>query len=88
MAHRNAYNRGRKAAKLQRTPLWADHHRIQQIYDMSANLTLVDGIQYHVDHIIPLQGKLVCGLHVHRNMRVIQGRLNESKSNRFDSESV
>jgi 5-methylcytosine-specific restriction endonuclease McrA len=44
------------------------------------------GVQWHVDHIIPLQGKNVSGLHVPENLQVIQGSLNIKKGNRFDNE--
>lgn len=42
------------------------------------------GIRWHIDHIIPLKGKTVCGLHVWNNLRVIPASVNIAKKNKFD----
>lgn len=68
----------RAAAQLQRTPPWADLKAIEAIYS-AANL-----LGEQVDHIIPLQGKLVSGLHVPENLQCLPARENQSKGNRFD----
>jgi len=76
----------RRAAKLQRTPKWLtdiDHERIENEYKLAALLTKLWGEPWHVDHIIPLQGKFVSGLHVPSNLRAIKGSENVSKANRF-----
>ena len=63
-------------AKRKQMPAWADEQKIKDIY---ANRP--DG--YHVDHIVPLQGALVCGLHVENNLQYLPAKQNISKSNSF-----
>jgi hypothetical protein len=77
----------RKALKLQRTPAWLtdiDKERIQNEYKLAVLQTKLTGESWHVDHIIPLQGKLVSGLHVPSNLRATRGKDNLSKSNNFE----
>lgn len=71
-----------KAIRLQ-TPPYADLQAIEKFYIYSAQITAETGIQHHVDHIIPLQGKLVSGLHVEGNLRVIPAKVNIQKSNSY-----
>lgn len=73
----------RRAAKLQRTPAWADMEAIKSLYEESARLQDLTGIEFHIDHVIPLQGELVSGLHVETNLQVIPAALNVRKSNKF-----
>ena len=74
----------RKTAQLQRTPTWDPHaHLIVAKYQLATMLTKASGIEHHVDHIIPLQGKKASGLHVFSNLRVIPGSDNVKKSNKF-----
>lgn len=80
-----ALNAKRHAAKLQRTPAWADHAAIRAVYEESARLTKETGIQHHVDHIVPLQGETVCGLHVAENLRVITATENMKKRHFWDA---
>jgi hypothetical protein len=83
---RAAYQGKRKAAQLQRTPKWlteSDLRMIEAKYSLAAMLTRETGTPYHVDHIIPLQGKKVSGLHVFSNLRVIPGTDNVKKSNSY-----
>lgn len=70
----------RRAAKLQSMPKWADREEIKKVYDLCARFRSL-GCDFHVDHIIPLQGRNVCGLHVHENLQIIEARANQSKSN-------
>ena len=74
----------RRAAELQRTPPWADHEAIRRVYQQAQEAALETGLSYHVDHIIPLQGRLVSGLHVHNNLQVLTALENSRKHNRFE----
>jgi hypothetical protein len=78
------YNRERKARKARATPLWADKTAMRVLYEEAVKLSVETGIEHHVDHVVPLRSKLVCGLHVETNMRVITKALNVSKRNRLD----
>jgi hypothetical protein len=73
----------RRTAKKQATPLWGNHKAIQIEYELAAWCTKVMETPYEVDHIIPIQGKLVCGLHVENNLRVIPWIDNVKKGNNF-----
>ena len=84
----NARNRTRKAAQKHRTPAWLtdiDYERIANEYKLAALLTKVTGQKWEVDHIIPLQGKTVSGLHVPGNLRAIPAAQNRSKYNQYES---
>jgi 5-methylcytosine-specific restriction endonuclease McrA len=72
----------RKAAKLQRTPKWADLRKISETYRAAANMTRSTGILHHVDHITPLQGRHVSGLHVEWNLQILTATENLRKGNR------
>ena len=81
-----AYANKRRAAKLQRTPKWLtkdDHDLIKQIYIRCAEITDSTGIPHQVDHIFPLQGEDICGLHDFPNLQIIPADENQSKSNRL-----
>jgi len=67
----------RRARQLQATPKWADPTAIRVIYETCPP-------DYHVDHIIPLQGKNVCGLHVENNLQHLPALDNLKKSNKVD----
>lgn len=73
----------RYAQKTQATPLWADKEKIAGFYQEAAERTRASGVLHVVDHIVPLRGKTVCGLHVHTNLRVITQTENLKKGNRL-----
>lgn len=72
-----------QAAKLQRTPAWADQKEIRYFYEVAAEMSAKTGELWTVDHEIPLQGKLVSGLHVHQNLQLMLGKENFRKRNHF-----
>jgi hypothetical protein len=78
-----AYTNKRRAQKLNATPPWADLAAIAVIYAECARITKETGIEHHVDHIVPLKGKRVCGLHVPWNLQIITAHENCSKNNRM-----
>ena len=67
----------RRAAKLQATPPWADLEEIKNVYLEAQYFNM------HVDHIIPLQGKNVCGLHVWDNLQLLPAVENIKKGNKY-----
>ena len=69
----------------QATPAWADMEAIKAYYRLAAELESSTGVKHHVDHIVPLNSKVVCGLHVHNNLQVIPAKSNLEKSNRFEA---
>jgi 5-methylcytosine-specific restriction endonuclease McrA len=56
-------------------PLWANLSIIKRIYENAEGA--------HVDHIIPLQGELVCGLHVENNLQYLTPEENSRKGNKL-----
>lgn len=67
----------RRAAKLRATPVWADHEAISLIYAEAVRRGM------EVDHIVPLMGKNVRGLHVEYNMQLLTRKQNATKGNRL-----
>jgi len=75
-----------RAAKLNATPAWANQFFIDEAYELAQLRTeqKTGGVaEWHVDHIVPLKSKLVCGLHVEHNLQVIPAVANIRKGNRF-----
>lgn len=81
----NALNMKRHAAKMNRTPPWLTkqhYDAMKELYNMAKELTRNTGIKHEVDHIVPLQGEAVSGLHVPWNLQVLKQADNRSKFNR------
>lgn len=83
LAHAAANQARRRASLLKRTPSWANQEAIRQFYVLARELTAQTGVEHEVDHIYPLQGELVSGLHVETNLRVIPKGENRSKGYRI-----
>lgn len=82
-----AMNKALKAKRRQQMPPWADSEKVAAFYVEADRITRETGIEHHVDHIVPLAGALVSGLHCQQNLRVIPADENLAKGNRFNPET-
>ena len=80
----SAYVVARRKKRDKSMPKWANKVAIEEFYIKARLLTEETGIRHEVDHIIPLNHALVCGLHVEHNLQVITKTENQKKSNNFD----
>lgn len=77
-----------KNSILSNTPKWLTEAMLNEIncmYKEAQRLTKVTGEQYDVDHIVPLKGATVCGLHVPWNLQVLKHTDNMRKSNKYEN---
>lgn len=72
-----ADTRKRQAAQLRSVPLWFNAEPVVKLYEKARQYG------FHVDHIVPLQSDLVCGLHVFDNLQLMHPSENCSKQNKF-----
>ena len=85
--HNNATRRGKHRLA---TPAWLSDSQkahIKRTYRLAALMKDITESDYHVDHIVPLQGKSVCGLHVPWNLQVLRADLNLRKSNLLEGDA-
>lgn len=82
-AKERAKARRYQVSKFQRIPDWSDRRAIEAIYAEAQSISKSTGIPHEVDHIIPLRGRTVSGLHVVENLQIIPAQVNSSKSNSF-----
>lgn len=75
--HHLALTNAHKARIKRATPAWADRAKIVAVYKNCP-------LGWQVDHVIPLRGKLVSGLHVHGNLQYLPAKENRAKSNQFE----
>jgi len=83
----NARSSRYRAEKDNRTPIWIDKEElwlIKEAYKLAEVRSKMFGFTWHVDHIIPLRGKKVSGLHVINNLQVIIGIENIRKNNKYE----
>lgn len=88
MAKHNYNGSVRRAAEVCATPKWADERAIKAFYIAAQFLSTETGIKHSVDHIYPLRGATVCGLHVEDNLRVVAHAENCSKQNSFPADDM
>lgn len=76
-----ARNARRRAAKRQAVPAWSNRDKIKEFYETANGLGMLTGEWHDVDHIVPLQSDIVCGLHCEANLQVLIRKENRMKSN-------
>lgn len=76
-------NAKKRASKLKAMVSWADEREIEKIYEMAHRRTKETNERWEVDHIVPVQSKLVCGLHNEFNLQLLRKSDNIRKHNRY-----
>lgn len=70
------------------TPAWANKREIARVFRDAKQQTEFTGIAHQVDHIIPVRSKVVCGLHIPANLRVVPAKINARKSNKLPAHNA
>jgi hypothetical protein len=76
-----AWRNRRRALETQAMPSWVRTADLWVFHKECKRLSKETGVKHHVDHIVPLRGEAVCGLHVPWNLRIIPAAENNSKKN-------
>ena len=79
-----ANNNMRRSRLLKAMPPWADTRAIRRVYLACAKVTAETGMEHHVDHIVPIAGRNVSGLHVPWNLQILPAKVNRTKSNKHE----
>lgn len=75
-----ATNNERKSRVRVSQPSWVDYKEIKKVYRLAREISKKTGIPHAVDHIVPIKGRTVCGLHVPWNLQIITAQENSEKS--------
>ena len=81
----------RRAALLERIPSWSNEEEkiaIEKVYENCRLMSILTGIPHEVDHVVPMQGKNISGLHHSTNLAIIPAALNGSKNNKWEFQEV
>lgn len=87
----SVWDANKRAKRLKRFPAWLteeDKRSISNIYEEAKTLSAITGISHQVDHIVPLLGKNVSGLHVPWNLQVLTSFENNIKNNKFYEDMI
>lgn len=75
-------SRSRRLQMTVATPRWADAAKIEMVYRGASRLSEAMGVEFQVDHVVPIKSDVVCGLHVPANLQVLAQDENGKKSNK------
>jgi hypothetical protein len=78
-----AANAKRRAVHKKATPKWINTKVVEDYYLRAKTWSKLSGEFWQVDHIVPLQSKLVCGLHCEQNLTILSKSVNVIKNNRY-----
>jgi len=81
---RNHHHAKRRAKTKEATPLWANQKYMKLFYSLAKEEEKRLGIKLHVDHIVPLHGRNVCGLHNEFNLQILPATINLQKRNKWN----
>lgn len=80
-------NARRRAIGSQAQPPWSQRDKVEQIYKLAKMVEYLSGRKVHVDHVVPLVGKNVCGLHCEQNLVPVPALVNLRKGNKFNDKT-
>jgi hypothetical protein len=81
-----ALRKKRRYSEMNALPSWLsneDLDKIKLVYEKAKWLESVTGFKYDVDHVIPINGKNVCGFHIWENLQILERSLNRRKYNKY-----
>lgn len=76
----------RRAQQLNATPCWFEEQQVSAVYNKCIEVNNKWGTDLQVDHIIPLQGKNVCGLHCLANLQLLDSETNRRKNTKYQTD--